>query len=248
MKEFGTLLVGIEIKMKKILVLTALRSGSTYLVDNLILSIEKKYSISPTSQDLALFNKKNPEPDNTVNNDFSITKLYWLYYLQEISKVDSLFNYDAILLKRKDKLAQSISMLTAVQNPQIAFNFYKGEVQEWKKWIQSDPKHYITKESFHLYFWTREHLEKGVEEYKEKFKSFTEVYYEDFDNNVENLKKILESVELPYHDNYEHRDISEKRNWDIWNSIINKQEVLKWAENLFLEHGYEIDLKYYKEK
>jgi hypothetical protein len=235
--------------MKKILVLTALRSGSNYVVDNCVLSIEKKYSVTPSHEHYyKSLDDKVSKIDSVIKDDFSVIKLSWLYHLHELNRVDDLSNYDVIFLKRKDKFAQSISMLTAMLNPKHAFNFYKGNEKEWEEWVQTDPKHYITRESFHLYFWLREHLEKGVVEFKDKFKSFTEVHYEDFDGNVENLKKLLENVGLPDHNNHESTVIAEKRNWDKWHSVVNKKEVLGWAEKLFSEQGYVIDSKYYKEE
>jgi hypothetical protein len=235
--------------MKKILVLTALRSGSNYVVDNCVLSIEKMYSVSPSHEHYyKSLDDKVTKIDSVVKDDFSVIKLSWLYHLHELSKIDDLSKYDVIFLKRKDKFAQSISMLTAMLNPKHAFNFYKGNEKEWSEWVQTDPKHHITKESFHLYFWLREHLEKGVVEFKDKFKSFTEVHYEDLDGNVENLKKLLENVGLPDHKNHENTFIAQKRNWNKWDSIVNKEEVLGWAEELFSQQGYVIDSKYYKEE
>lgn len=251
MNEFGIKYNGVDIKikMKKILVLTALRSGSTYVVDNCILSIEKQYSVTPSHEHYYITpDDKVTKVDSVIEDDFSVIKLSWISHLRELSEVDDLSKYDVIFLKRKDKFAQSISMLTAMQNPKHAFNFYESDEKEWEEWIQTNPKHYITRESFHLYFWIREHLEKGVVEFKEKFKSFTEVYYEDFDGNVENLKKLLENVGLPDHNNHESTCIAGRRNWDKWHSVVNKEEVLGWAEKLFFEQSYVIDSKYYTEK
>ena len=232
--------------MKKVVVLTGLRSGSNYLVDNLVLSIEKKYKITPSHEHYY----RSPEDkvtkiDSVIKDNFSVIKLSWLVHLHELSKIEDLSNYDAILLKRKDKFAQAISMLTAMQNPEFTFNFYKDHEESWKEWIKSDPKFYITRESFHLYFWMREQLEKGAESFKEKFKSFTEIHYEDIDENIENLKKVLSNVDLPDHENHQSDFIAGKRNWDKWGSVINKEEVLGWAEKLFGEEGYAIDPKYY---
>lgn len=232
--------------MKKVLLLTALRSGSTYIVDNLILSIEKKYSVTPAHE--PYYNAKEiriNKSDDPVSNQFAVIKLSWLVHLHELEKVDELSNYDAILLKRKDKLGQCISMVTALQNPSFAFNFYKESEDEFNNWLSSDPKCYVSKESFFMYCWMREDIEKGSRNFKTKFKSFTEVDYEDFDDNVENLKTLLNKVDLPYHLPSDDKTVSMKRNWDKWKSVVNKKEVLAWAEELFPKLGYTIDPKYY---
>lgn len=232
--------------MKKVVVLTALRSGSNYLVDNLIRSIEKKYSTTPSHEHYY----RSPTDsvtkiDSVISDNYSVIKLSWLVHLHELGKIENLSTYDAILLKRKDKLAQSISMITALQNPEFTFNFYKDHEELWNEWLKTDPKCYISKEAFHLYFWMRESLEKGAETFRSQFKTFTEIYYEDIDDNLENLKKLLKDIDLPDHENHQDDFISKKRNWDKWGSVINKDEVIGWAEKLFQEEGYTIDPKYY---
>lgn len=232
--------------LKKVVVLTALRSGSNYLVDNLIRSIEKKYSVTPSHEHYYRSPTDSVSKiDSVISDDYSVIKLSWSIHLHELSKIEDLSTYDAILLKRKDKLAQSISMITALQNPEFTFNFYKDHEELWEEWLKTDPKCYISKEAFHLYFWMREAIEKAAEQFKTQFRTFTEIYYEDIDENLENLKKLLEKVDLPDHGNYHDDFISKKRNWDKWESVVNKDEVIKWAEKLFAEEGYIIDPKYY---
>jgi len=231
--------------MKKVIILSALRTGSSYLTDNLSLSMLKQHKINPAVKHYSFRDNSLNENDGVVIDTFSVTKISWIDHLEQLRKFRDLSDYDAIFLKRKDKFAQCISMVTSAPNPYWTFNFYKREQHLWEEWLRGDPKFEISKETFSLYFWMREHLEKGVDRHKTDFKKFIELDYEDIDENLDNLKGVLKNIDVEYH-NEDDDAIPMKRNWDKWGSVINKQEVLSWAEPLFKERGYVINPEYYK--
>lgn len=231
--------------MKKIVVLSSLRSGSTFLTDNLILSMYKKYGSMPGGHHYSIANAGPTSEDSVVKNTHAVIKISWIDHLEKLAKVDNISKYDAVFLKRKDKFAQCLSMVATFSNPNIDFNYYRNQEHILKELVLQNHKVYVPKEIFFLYFWLREVFEKGAEEYKLKFKNTIEVYYEDIDQNVNNLINVFKKLDLPDHKEHEHESLPLRRNWDIWNSVINKDEVLSWAEQAFAHKDYKIDKLYY---
>lgn len=226
--------------MKKILLLSSLRTGSSFLSETIMLSMKEKYNHVPLIKHYTFTDK--PPTTDVVNNSHSILKISWHCHLDYLG---SLSNYDTIFLKRKDKFAQCLSMATAHDYSSILFNVYKENQIYWNKWLSKKETLNISKSAFCLAFWGRESFEKKVLPYLSKFKTIIEVDYEDIDQNTDRLAEILNRLDLPDHLNHDHSILPFRRNWNIWSNIGNKEEVLDWAEELFSQEGYKIDEKYY---
>lgn len=235
-----------EESLKRIIVLSSLRSGSTFLTDNLILSLNEQYKQLPARHHYGLDTDPPKLEDGIIDSNTSVVKLSWMRHLEKLEKIENLNNFDAILLKRKDKFAQLVSTVTAMIDTSIEFNYYKDNQDKLKQLLSTERKIYIPKEIVCLQFWIREFFEKGIESYRGKFKSFIDVDYEDIDGNIENLKNIYNHLGIPDHNNYTHERLPIKREWDKWGSVENKEEVLSWVEPLFSEYGYVINSEYYK--
>lgn len=226
--------------MKKILLLSSLRTGSSFLVDNITLSIQKQYNQLPLTRHYKV--AEHPPSAEVLANPLLLLKISWFYHL---GHVGDLSQYDAVFLKRKDKFAQCLSMATAHDHPAIPFNIYKDTAAQWDQWTEKQESLYISKSAFCIAFWGRESLEKNVMPYLSKFKTSVSVDYEDIDQNIDNVVTVLNKLELPDHCNHDHNILPIRRNWDKWSNIANKDEVLSWAEELFPQEGYTIDKRYY---
>jgi hypothetical protein len=205
-----------------------------------MLSVQDKYNHVPLVKHYK-FAEKPPGAD-VIEHPYSILKVSWHCHL---SFLGDLSDYDAVFLKRQDKFAQCLSMAISHDHPHIPFNIYKDTVAEWDQWVQRQEGLYISKSAFCIAFWGRESLEKNVVSHLPKFKTLTKVDYEDIDQNESNILKILTTLDLPMHRKRDNEVLPIRRNWDKWANVINKEEVLSWAEELFPQEGYTIDQRYY---
>ena len=226
--------------VKKILILSSLRTGSSFLMDNITLSMQKKYNTPPMVRHYKVA-EHTPSAD-VLANPYLLLKLSWHYHL---GHVGDLSQYDVVFLKRQDKVAQCLSMATAHDHPSIPFNIYKETSLQWDQWTEKQESLHISKSAFCIAFWGRESLEKNVTPYLSKFKTSVSVDYEDIDQNTDNVVKVLNKLDLPDHGDHTHDLLPIRRNWDKWSNIANKDEVLSWAEELFPQEGYTIDKRYY---